>query len=251
MTNTKYKPHRFADFLPHAHKEDYAQLKGDIQKHKRNLVPIMIYEDQILDGRQRYRACMELGLEPVFEFFEGTDEDALGYVWSMNICRRDMSASEKAVTVALFYTKEGEMCPGAHTMEQLADQAGGSRHSVTRAKKVLDYGTDEEKQALLSGRAKAKPLAEAIARRATTVEPSQEAQDNWIKTIRESSIDASEFAVSCTPGYYNNEGGGGGEGIRSAIGDPYMPGFYVFDDLLKEWRAKGDLDGLVLENING
>jgi hypothetical protein len=25
----------------------------------------------------------------------------------------------------------------------------------------------------------------------------------------------------------------------------------VFDDLLKEWRANGDLDGLVLENIDG
>src|SRR5215203_90040 len=61
-------------------------------------------------------------------------------------------------------------------------------------------------------------------------------EDNWINTIRETSIDASEFAVSCTPGYYNNEGGGGGEGIRSAIGEPYMPGFYAFDDLLKEWR---------------
>jgi hypothetical protein len=25
----------------------------------------------------------------------------------------------------------------------------------------------------------------------------------------------------------------------------------VFDDLLKDWRAQGDLDGLVLENIDG
>ena len=30
------------------------------------------------------------------------------------------------------------------------------------------------------------------------------------------------------------------------LGDLYSPGFYAFDDLLKEWRAKGDLDGLVL-----
>ena len=52
--------------------------------------------------------------------------------------------------------------------------------------------------------------------------------------------------LSCTPGYYNNEGGGGGEGIRSALGEYYMPGFYAFDDLLKEWRDKGDLEGLVL-----
>jgi cyclohexanone monooxygenase len=89
-------------------------------------------------------------------------------------------------------------------------------------------------------------ISAAIARGATTVETSQEGQDNWVKTIREVAIDASEFAVSCTPGYYNNEGGGGGEGIRSAIGEYYAPGFYLFDDLLKEWRAKGDLNGLTL-----
>ena len=89
-------------------------------------------------------------------------------------------------------------------------------------------------------------ISEAIAHGATTVEPSQDAQDDWVKTIREVSIDTSEFAVSCTPGYYNNEGGGGGEGIRSAIGDFYAPGFYAFAELIEEWREKGDLEGLVL-----
>jgi cyclohexanone monooxygenase len=89
-------------------------------------------------------------------------------------------------------------------------------------------------------------IAEAMARGATTVEPSREAQDDWVKTIHEVAIDTTEFAVSCTPGYYNNEGGGGGEGIRSAIGEYYAPGFYEFGDLIKEWRDKGDLEGLVL-----
>jgi cyclohexanone monooxygenase len=89
-------------------------------------------------------------------------------------------------------------------------------------------------------------ISEAVKRKATTVEPSPEAQDNWVSTIRELSIDNSAFEVSCTPGYYNNEGGGGGQGIRSFLGEPYSPGFYAFDDLLKEWRDKGDLDGLVL-----
>ncbi|OBK53184.1 NAD(P)/FAD-dependent oxidoreductase [Mycobacterium sp. 1081908.1] len=91
-------------------------------------------------------------------------------------------------------------------------------------------------------------ISEAIKRGATTVEPSQEGQDGWVATIRDLTIDNSAFEVSCTPGYYNNEGGGGGEGIRSFLGEPYSPGFYAFDDLLKEWRAKGDLHGLVLGN---
>ena len=89
-------------------------------------------------------------------------------------------------------------------------------------------------------------IAEAVARGATVVEPSQQAQDRWVSTIRELAFDNSAFQVSCTPGYYNNEGGGGGEGIRDPLGDPYSPGFYAFDDLLKDWRAQGDLDGLEL-----
>jgi cyclohexanone monooxygenase len=30
------------------------------------------------------------------------------------------------------------------------------------------------------------------------------------------------------------------------MGDYFMSGFYVFGDLLKEWRSNGDLDGLEL-----
>lgn len=89
-------------------------------------------------------------------------------------------------------------------------------------------------------------VKETLARGAVTVEPSRKAQDQWVKTIRDTAIPAGQFLEECTPGYYNNEGGGGGEGIRSAIGEPYGPGFYAFDRLIQEWRDKGDLEGLVL-----
>ncbi|BCI55150.1 monooxygenase [Mycolicibacterium litorale] len=89
-------------------------------------------------------------------------------------------------------------------------------------------------------------IAEALARGAEVVEPTQDAQDAWCRTIRETAVDNSAFDASCTPGYYNNEGGGGGEGIRSHLGEPYGPGFYAFGDLLAAWREKGDLDGLEL-----
>ncbi len=88
-------------------------------------------------------------------------------------------------------------------------------------------------------------VAEAQRRGATTVEPSQEGQDAWVNTVRELSIDNSAFELSCTPGYYNNEGRGGSENNGSFLGDFYSPGFYAFDDLLAEWRANGDFDGLV------
>ncbi|MEZ0342120.1 flavin-containing monooxygenase [Mycobacterium sp. pV006] len=90
-------------------------------------------------------------------------------------------------------------------------------------------------------------IAEALKRGASVVEPTQEAQEQWCATIRENAVDNSAFDASCTPGYYNNEGGGGGEGIRSHLGEPYGPGFYAFGDLLAEWRATGGLDGLELK----
>jgi len=89
-------------------------------------------------------------------------------------------------------------------------------------------------------------VKETLARGAVTVEPSQKAQDQWVKTIRDNAIPSGQFLEECTPGYYNNEGGGGGQGIRSAIGEPYGPGFYAFDQLIQDWRDKGDLEGLVL-----
>ena len=76
-------------------------------------------------------------------------------------------------------------------------------------------------------------------RGATTVEPSQEGQDAWVQTVRELAIDNSAFELSCTPGYYNNEGRGGAEGNRSFLGESYSPGFYAFDELLRRMARQG------------
>ena len=89
-------------------------------------------------------------------------------------------------------------------------------------------------------------IAEAQQRGATTVEPSRAAQEDWVATIRGLSIDTSEFELSCTPGYYNNEGRGGRDGNASFLGDLYSPGFYAFAELLAAWRAEGGLAGLEL-----
>ncbi len=87
-------------------------------------------------------------------------------------------------------------------------------------------------------------ISEAQRRGATTVEPSQQGQDGWVATVRELSIDNSAFELSCTPGYYNNEGRGSAVRNGGFLGDFYAPGFYAFDDLIADWRAAGDLAGL-------
>jgi cyclohexanone monooxygenase len=86
-------------------------------------------------------------------------------------------------------------------------------------------------------------VSQTLARGAATLEPSREAQDAWVRIIRETAAGDPGFLRECTPGYYNNEGE---ERLRTHLGEPYGPGFYAFDRLLREWRDKGDLEGLVL-----
>ncbi len=94
-------------------------------------------------------------------------------------------------------------------------------------------------------------IQQALARGAAVVEPSQQAQDDWVRTIHETAVDNTEFLLECTPGYWNGEGGGKGpdrrKKLRFIFGEPYGPGFYAFDRLLEEWRDQGEMTGLVLE----
>jgi len=85
--------------------------------------------------------------------------------------------------------------------------------------------------------------SEALKRGAVTVEPSQEAQDAWIRHLRSVAVDNTQFARECTPSYFNNEGE---EKLRFIFGEPYGPGFYAFEELLQRWRDEGTLAGLVL-----
>jgi N6-adenosine-specific RNA methylase IME4 len=57
--------------------------------------PIVLYENKILLGRERYRACVKTGTEPRFREYEG--DDPVGYVISSDVLRRHLSPSQKAV----------------------------------------------------------------------------------------------------------------------------------------------------------
>ncbi|MFN3518181.1 MAG: flavin-containing monooxygenase [Sphingomonas sp.] len=85
-------------------------------------------------------------------------------------------------------------------------------------------------------------IAEAKKRGATEVEPTPEAQDAWVTTIKKLSVVNRAYLESCTPGYYNNEGDlEGGQ-----AGQTYAPGINAFNALLADWRNNGELHGLAL-----
>lgn len=89
----KLKPHPASEIFPLMDDTRYRELVEDIRRNGLR-VDIETMGGQILDGRNRYRACVELGIEPRFR--EVTIPDPFGYVWSLNAERRDLDPAQRA-----------------------------------------------------------------------------------------------------------------------------------------------------------
>ncbi|MEY2420709.1 MAG: hypothetical protein QOI95_776 [Acidimicrobiaceae bacterium] len=83
----------------------------------------------------------------------------------------------------------------------------------------------------------------ALQNNVRTVETSEEAEADWVRTIVGLAQNNLKFLESCTPGYYNNEGK---PAERSGQNGFYGGGCIAFIKLLEAWRAEGDLAGLEL-----
>ncbi len=59
--------------------------------------PIVLFEGKILDGRNRYQACLLAKVEPRFRDFDGDFEAALQYVIDTNLERRDLTVTERVL----------------------------------------------------------------------------------------------------------------------------------------------------------
>jgi len=91
--------HKF-NIFPEAKADDFNRLRDDIAQngydHKQ---PVVIYQNAILDGWNRWRACLELNITPPTRQFEGNDSDAIGYVMRTNK-RRNVNSGQWA-TIAV------------------------------------------------------------------------------------------------------------------------------------------------------
>src|SRR5581483_5769027 len=88
------KPHKFAELLPPMTEMERGALLDDISRNGQR-EPIMLFEGQILDGRNRYACCHKLSRKPKVEVFKGSEADALAYVYSKAV-HRNMTDSQKA-----------------------------------------------------------------------------------------------------------------------------------------------------------
>lgn len=93
----EYQLHPLCTLFPRMSGQEFQSLVDDIKANGQR-EPIMLHEGMILDGGNRYRACLEAGIEPLFMEFGGTN--IVSYVLSANLHRRHMTPGQQAAIVA-------------------------------------------------------------------------------------------------------------------------------------------------------
>jgi cyclohexanone monooxygenase len=87
-------------------------------------------------------------------------------------------------------------------------------------------------------------IEQVKAREGRSVEPSPEAEAEWVKLVSGRTV-MTEYQNTCTPGYYNGEGRlEEGEGF---LAGQYPAGAVAFYEMLARWREQGDFEGLIVE----
>jgi hypothetical protein len=167
MTATTYSVHPAASLFPMMTNEEFQGLKHDIASFGQR-EPIIVWQDQLLDGRNRLRACEELGWQPnIIELDRGIEP--WNFVISHNLHRRHLSESQRAMVAAkLANMRSGErtdLVP-IDTRSSIADAAKQlkvGRASVARAKKVRQRGSVEVNAAVEQGQLPVSVAAEFVA----------------------------------------------------------------------------------------
>jgi hypothetical protein len=94
--------HPLADIFPLMEGAEFEELVADIKANGQRHVIFML-DGMILDGRNRYRACIAAGVKPETVDAAGYSEtikDPLAYIISANIHRRHLTAEQKRDLIA-------------------------------------------------------------------------------------------------------------------------------------------------------
>lgn len=152
------KAHPYAELLPSMRRAEFDALKASIETSGLR-VPVVLFEKQILDGVHRWRACAELGVTPqVREFDTTTEGDPLAFVIDLNVPRRHLDVSQRAMVAARLANlqrganQHGEISSSSVSMQDAANKLSVDRKTVVAARVVLDKGTPELVKAVERGR---------------------------------------------------------------------------------------------------
>ena len=140
--------HEVSNIFPLMTGTEFDALKADIAAHGQR-EPIWLHQDgRIVDGRNRHRACVELGIAPRFQTWDG-DGSLVAFVVSLNLHRRHLTESQRAMIAAKLATMEHGGDRKSESKDQLISrsEAAGmlsvSVPSLQRARVVYTGGAPE------------------------------------------------------------------------------------------------------------
>lgn len=123
--------HPLAEVFPLMEGEEFAALVEDIKKHGLRQ-SITLYEGKILDGRNRYRACLAAGKTPKFTTFKN-ETDPAAYVISVNIHRRHLTTKQKHELIAKLLKANPE-----RSDRQIGEMAKTSKNTAAAVRRDLE-----------------------------------------------------------------------------------------------------------------
>lgn len=142
--------HPAANIFPLMADDDLEKLQESIEEHGQQ-EPVILWKDQVIDGRNRMIACENLGIEPSEAMIDDGD-DPVQYSISANLHRRHLTQSQLAMCAAKVAglphgtnqhnTEELQIC-NSSTLEDSAELFGCSKRSVSTALEVIRTGAKD------------------------------------------------------------------------------------------------------------
>lgn len=131
--------HPLADLFPLLDGAAFNELVADIKANGLK-VPITTHGGKIVDGRNRYRACLAADVDPHYRVWDGNGT-LLGFVISMNLCRRHLDESQRAMVAAkIANVPQGVTIAKVGRSQDVADQPHPEFVTRAEAAKMMNVG---------------------------------------------------------------------------------------------------------------
>lgn len=142
----KYETHPIADAFPLLAGDEYKRFVADIKENGFLDDEAFTYRGALIDGRNRMRAHLELGIPLKVTELEDEIVDPISFVISRNLFRRQMNESQRAMVAARLATlRPGRQTCKAAGLKQAAAAAAlnvGERN-VAHARALLERAIPE------------------------------------------------------------------------------------------------------------
>jgi len=161
--------HEIANIFPLMDGPEFTALVEDIRTNGL-LDPIITHDGKIIDGRNRYRACVEAGVAPRFEVWKQNGQSLKSWVVSKNLIRRQLNETQRAVVAnKLANMPDGGViyrCANLRTDDHISQTEAAAMLNVSRRTVQAVAAVEREKPELMplleSGQMSAHEAAQQI-----------------------------------------------------------------------------------------